>query len=313
MLKKTDIKSFLDPSIIAKIENLELRARMIVEGFMIGLHRSPYHGFSVEFSEHRPYMQGDSLKNLDWKVYAKREKFFIKQYEEETNLICHIFLDASNSMNFKYNAQVTKLEYAITLAAALSYIMINQQDAVGLATYSDHVHSFLPPKSNNVYLKTLFLELLKVNPSGKTLTSKCIDPLVNKINKRGLTIIISDFFDFTQPQQDNIKTDMFDSIMKTLKHIHYKKNEVIVFQILDPVEKNFNFDRDSIFVDIETGEEITTQPYFIQKAYQESMQEFINRFKTECLNYGIEYNLLETTTPFDKALLSYFSKRSKLF
>jgi len=170
-IKTKEVKSFLNPEVIAKIENLELRARMIVEGFMIGLHRSPYHGFSVEFSEHRPYMQGDSLKNLDWKVYAKSEKFFIKQYEEETNLICHIFLDVSSSMNFKYSSRITKFDYATTLAAALSYIMINQQDAVGLAIYSDHIHSYLPPKSNIVYLKTLFKELANTIPSGNTNTS----------------------------------------------------------------------------------------------------------------------------------------------
>ncbi|MEJ5351069.1 MAG: DUF58 domain-containing protein [Melioribacteraceae bacterium] len=308
-IKTKDVKSFLNPEIIAKIENLELRARMIVEGFMIGLHRSPYHGFSVEFSEHRPYMQGDSLKNLDWKVYAKSEKFFIKQYEEETNLICHIFLDASSSMNFKYSSRFTKFEYATTLAAALSYIMINQQDAIGLAIYSDHIHSYLPPKSNLVYLKTLFTELAKTIPSGNTNTSSCIDSVVNKITKRGLTIIISDFFDFPSKSED----DIVDSIMTTLKHIHYKKNEIIVFQILDPIEMNFGFDRDSVFIDLETKDEITTQPYLIQKAYQDAMKDFLSKLKSECLNYGIQYNLIDTSTPFDRALLSYFSKRAKLF
>jgi len=308
-IKTKEVKSFLNPEVIAKIENLELRARMIVEGFMIGLHRSPYHGFSVEFSEHRPYMQGDSLKNLDWKVYAKSEKFFIKQYEEETNLICHIFLDVSSSMNFKYSSRITKFDYATTLAAALSYIMINQQDAVGLAIYSDHIHSYLPPKSNIVYLKTLFKELANTIPSGNTNTSNCIDSIVNKINKRGLTIIISDFFDFPSKSEN----DIVDSIMTTLKHIHYKKNEIIVFQILDPIEMNFGFDRDSIFIDLETKDEITTQPYLIQKAYQDAMKDFLNKLKTECLNYGIQYNLIETTTPFDRALLNYFSKRARLY
>ncbi len=310
-IKTKDIKSFLNPSVIAKIENIELRARMIVEGFMIGLHRSPYHGFSVEFSEHRPYMQGDPLKNLDWKVYAKREKFFIKQFEEETNLICHIFLDSSNSMNFKYSSQITKLEYATTLAAALSYIMINQQDAVGMAIYSDKVHAYLPPKSNNVYLRTIFTHLTKVNPSGVTLTSKSISPIINKINKRGLTIIISDFFDVYSENQ-TVK-DIIDSIMMTLKHIHYKKNEIIIFQILDPIEKNFAFENDSIFIDIETSNKIATQPYLIQKSYQDVMREFLSNLKAECLNLGIEYNLIDTTTTFDKALLSYFSKRVKLY
>ncbi|MCX7798645.1 MAG: DUF58 domain-containing protein [Melioribacter sp.] len=301
LLKTKDVRTYLNPEIISKIENLELRARTIVEGFMIGYHRSPYHGFSVEFSEHRPYMQGDSLRNIDWKVYAKREKYFVKQFEEETNLICHIFLDASNSMNFKYSSNITKLEYAVTLAAVLSYIMINQQDSVGLAVYSDHIHDYLNPKSNNVYLKNILTVLSNIKPQGATNTNKCIDQIVNKISKRGLTIIISDFF------------DDINLIINTLKHIHFKKNEVIAFQILDPAEKNFGFETDSIFVDLETKEQITTQPYHIKKAYQNAMNDFLGRLKSECLNYGIEYNLIDTSNTFDKALLSYFSKREKMY
>jgi len=299
-VKTQDYKKFLDPVVISKLKTLELRARMVVEGFKVGLHRSPYHGFSVEFSEHRPYMQGDALKNIDWKVYAKNEKYFIKQFEEETNLICNIFIDVSRSMNYKHTAKITKLDYAKTLAAALSYVMIDQQDSVGLAIYSDKIHSYLPPKSNRVYLKTILSALNQIEPGGATVTSKCLDSVAEKIKKRGLTIIISDFFD-----------DM-ESILKALKHIHYKKNEVIVFQILDPIEKNFGFGSDSIFVDLETGEQMTTQPHQIQKAYQQAMNEFMNKLKSECLNYGIEYNVIETTQPFDKALISYFAKRSRM-
>lgn len=299
-VKAKDYRKFLDPSVISKIKSLELKARMIVEGFMVGLHRSPYHGFSVEFSEHRPYMQGDPIRNVDWKVYAKREKYFIKQFEEETNLICNIFVDISRSMQFKHTSDVSKLEYGITLAAALSYIMINQQDAVGLTLYSDRVHDYLPPKSNRVYLKTLLTALNRIKPSGATQTSKCLDSVAEKIKKRGLTIIISDFFD--DP----------DSIISALKQIHYRKNEVIVFQVLDPVEKNFGFDRDSIFVDLETDEKITTQPHHIRKAYQQAMAEYLNRLKSSCLNYGIEYNLIETDQHFDKAIIAYFAKRQRM-
>ena len=299
-VKTQDYKKFLDPVVISKLKTLELRARMVVEGFKVGLHRSPYHGFSVEFSEHRPYMQGDALKNIDWKVYAKNEKYFIKQFEEETNLICNIFIDVSRSMNYKHTAKITKLDYAKTLAAALSYVMIDQQDSVGLAIYSDKIHSYLPPKSNRVYLKTILSALNQIEPGGATVTSKCLDSVAEKIKKRGLTIIISDFFD-----------DM-DSILTALKHIHYKKNEVIVFQVLDPVEKNFGFGSDSIFVDLETGEQMTTQPHQIQKAYRQAMSEFTNKLKSECLNYGIEYNVIETTQPFDKALIGYFAKRSRM-
>ncbi len=299
-VKASDYKKFLDPAVISKLRTLELKARMIVEGFMVGLHRSPYHGFSVEFSEHRPYMQGDPIKNIDWKVYAKREKYFIKQYEEETNLICNIFLDISKSMQFKNKSALTKLEYGITLTAALSYLMINQQDAVGLTLYSDKIHNYLPPKSNRVYLKTLLTSLNQVKPSGATTTAKCLDSVAEKIKKRGLTIIISDFF------------DDLNSIMTALKHIHYKKNEVIIFQLLDPIEKSFGFDRDSIFVDLETEEQMTTQPHQIKRAYQEAMNDYLNKLKSECLNYGIEYNLIETNQPFESALLSYFAKRARM-
>jgi uncharacterized protein (DUF58 family) len=299
-VKSKDYKNYLDPFVISKIKSLELRARAIVEGFMVGLHRSPYHGFSVEFSQHRPYMQGDPIKNIDWKVYAKREKYFIKQFEEETNLICNIFLDISKSMQFKHTSQLSKLDYGITLAAALCYILINQQDAVGLTVYSDKVYKYLPPKSNRVYLKTILIGLNNIKPAGSTNTAACLDSVAEKIKKRGLTIIISDFFD--DP----------DSVMKALKHIHYKKNEVLLFQLLDPVEKNFGFDRDSIFVDLETDEKMTTQPHQIKRAYQEAMNDYLNKLKSECLNFGIEYNLIETDQPFESALLSYFAKRARM-
>ncbi len=299
-VKSQDYKKFLDPLVISKLKTLELRARMVVEGFKIGLHRSPYHGFSVEFSEHRPYMQGDALKNVDWKVYAKKEKYFIKQYEEETNLICNIFIDVSKSMNYRHSSKITKLEYSTMLAASLAYVMIDQQDSVGLVIYSDKIHSYLAPKSHRVYLKTILAALDNIEPRGTTATSKCLNSVADKIKKRGLTIIISDFF------------DDLDSILNALKHIHYKKNEVIVFQILDPIEKNFGFESDSIFVDIETGEQITTQPHQIQQAYQQAMNEYLNKLKSECLNYGIEYNLIDTGQPFDKALISYFAKRTKM-
>ncbi|NMB81998.1 MAG: DUF58 domain-containing protein [Ignavibacteria bacterium] len=300
IVKSRDFRKYLDPSVISKLKSLELKARTIVDGFMVGLHRSPYHGFSVEFSEHRPYMQGDPIKNIDWKVFAKREKYFIKQFEEETNLICNIFLDISKSMQFKHSATVSKIDYGITLAAALSYILINQQDSVGLTTFSDKIYDYFPPKSNRVYLKTLLTGLNKIKPTGSTKTASCLDSVAEKIKKRGLTIIISDFF------------DDLSSVMKALKHIHYKKNEIIVFQLLDPIEKSFGFDRDSIFVDLETDEQMTTQPHQIKRSYQEAMNDYLTKFKNECLNYGIEYNLIETDQPFDKALVSYFAKRERM-
>lgn len=296
-----EYRNLLDPSFVSKLNSLELRARLVVEGFLVGLHKSPYHGFSVEFSEHRAYMQGDNLKDVDWKVFGKTEKYFIKQYEEETNLRSYIFLDQSNSMAYASGNNISKLEYALTLAAALSYLMIHQQDAVGLTLYSDKINKFHPPKSSRAYLQEILKNLANVQASEKTNTAESLSEAAEKIKRRGLVIIISDFF------------DDINSVLKALKHFSYKKNEVIVFQVLDPMEKIFSFGKDAIFKDLETGDELTTQPYQIQKAYREAMTEFTNRIKSECLNANIDYNLLDTSDPYDKALLRYIQKREKLY
>jgi len=300
-LTTQEYKKLLDPSIISKLNSLELRARLVVEGFMVGLHKSPYHGFSVEFTQHRPYIQGDGLKDIDWKIYGKTEKFFIKQYEEETNLKSYILLDTSNSMNFSSGNNFKKLEYASTLVAALTYLMIKQQDAVGLALYAESIIKYLPPKMSKAYMHEILKSLAIIEPSEKTRTAECLSLIAEKIKRRGLVIIVSDFFDDV------------NSILKALKHFRYQKHEVIVFQVLDPVERSFSFGRDAVFKDLETSEEMTTQPYQIQKSYREAMNEFTGKIKAECLNANIEYNLLETSAAFDKALFSYIQKRSKLY
>jgi uncharacterized protein (DUF58 family) len=296
-----EYKNLLDPSIIPKINSLELRARLVVEGFMVGLHKSPYHGFSVEFTQHRPYMQGDGLKDVDWKVYGKTEKFYIKQYEEETNLRSYILLDVSKSMQFSSGNNVSKLEYASTLAAALSYLMMKQQDAFGLTLYSDRIVQYLPPKATKSYLRQILKSLVSVEASDTTNTAACLNSVAEKIKRRGLVIIISDLF------------DDIESVISALKHFSYQKNEIIVFQILDPIERNFAFGRDAIFKDMESEEELTTQPYQIQKAYKLAIEEFIGRIKSECLNSKIDFNIIETSTPFDKALMSYIQKRRRLY
>jgi uncharacterized protein (DUF58 family) len=296
-----DYRKYLLPSVISKINSFELKARLIVEGFMVGLHKSPYHGFSVEFSEHRPYLQGDNIKDIDWKVFGKTERYFIKQYEEETNLRSYILLDSSASMNYKSEGNISKFEYASTLAAALCYLMIKQQDAAGLTLYSDKIIRNYPPKVSRAYLNEMLKGLASENASSKTKTAECLNSIADKIKRRGLVVIISDLFDDTS------------SVISALKHFRYQKNEVIVFQVLDPVERNFSFGRDAIFHDLETDEEMTTQPYQIQKAYREAFDEFINKIKAECLNSNIEYNLIDTSVPFDKALFSYIQKRSRLY
>jgi uncharacterized protein (DUF58 family) len=298
---KDDYTKYLNPSIVSKLSSFELKARMIVEGFLLGLHRSPYHGFSIEFSQHRPYMQGDALKDIDWKVYGKTDRFFVKQYEEETNLKCHILLDISKSMTYASDKQISKLEYASLLTASLSYLLLKQKDAVGLCLYADRVVKNFPPKASNIYLRELLLALNNIKPSEKTNTAEALNIYAENIKRKGMVIIISDFFD------EPVK------VYSAIKHFAFKKHEVIVFQILDPYERNFSFGRDSIFIDLESGDEITTQPYQIQKAYKEAMTEFTNGLKNECLNNGIEYNLIDTSMSFDKALFAYLQKRSRIY
>jgi len=288
-----DYKNFLDPSFISKLNSLELKARLVVEGFMVGMHKSPYHGFSVEFSQHRAYMQGDNLKDVDWKVFGKTEKYFIKQYEEETNLRCNIFLDTSNSMAYSSGNNISKLDYSITLAAALSYLMVH--------LYAEKINKYLPPKSSRAYLQEILKILANVKASEKTNTAMSLSETAEKLKRKGLVVIISDFF------------DEIDSVLKAIKHFSYMNSEIIVFQVLDPMEKSFSFGKDAIFKDLETGDELTTQPYQIQKAYREAMVEFTGRIKTECLNSNIDYNLIDTSDPYDKALLRYIQKRSRLY
>ena len=300
MKRKNDFKRFLDPSIISKLKTLDLKARFVVEGFMVGLHKSPYHGFSAEFSEHRAYNQGDPIRNIDWKIYARKERFFIKQYEEETNLIAHVLLDSSNSMSFKRGGRISKFEYGKILAASLSYLLINQQDSVGFALYSDKIETYLKPKSNRVYLKEILVKINNSEPANKTATAESLNLIARAIKKRGLVVIISDFL------------DDYQSIISALKLFYYKKNEIILFQILDPFELSFAFDKDALFVDLETEERLSTQPQLIQKSYLEELNNFLSVFQNECRNYGIDYNLITTDAPFDKALLSFFNKRKRM-
>lgn len=299
-IDKTQYGSYLDPSVISKLASLELKARNVVEGFMVGLHKSPYHGFSVEFSEHRPYMQGDQLKDIDWKVLAKSDRYYIKQYEEETNLIAHIFLDVSKSMEFKHSGKITKLEYAKILSASLAYLLIQQQDSVGIGLFSDRLETYLPPRSTRIYLKNILKEINNVSASSKTNTAECLNSVSEKIKRRGMVILISDFF------------DDIDKVLSALKKLHYKKNDVILFQILDPIEESFAFEKNGVFIDLETGEEMTTQPHQIQTSYKNAFEEYLHKLKRECLSFGIEYNLINTNEQFDTALLSFIKRRAKL-
>ncbi len=297
---QNDYRKYLDPAVVSRLASLELKSKYIVEGFMLGLHRSPYHGFSIEFSQHRPYMQGDAPKDIDWKVYGKTDRYFVKQYEEETNLKVHILMDCSHSMSFAYNNRIPKFEYGAMLAAALAYLSIHQKDAAGITLYASEIIKSLLPRASGIYLNELLKAIANAKVEGKTNSGKCLSLIAEKINRRGLVIIISDFFD--DPA----------STISALKHFRFTRDEVIVFQILDPIEMSFAFGGDATFVDMESGEEMHTRPYHLQKVYGDAMQEFTGKLKKECLAGGIEYNLINTEMPFDKALFSYLQKRSRL-
>jgi uncharacterized protein (DUF58 family) len=279
---------------------MELRARLVVEGFIAGLHRSPYHGFSVEFAEHRPYLPGDEIKHIDWKIYAKTDRYYIKRYEEETNLKAYLILDTSASMGYASPGQMTKLDYGSYLAASLSYMMIKQQDAVGLTLFDEAIGTFLPPHGTRAYLRQILLTLQSVRGSGKTGAGRALHLVAERIRRRGLVIIISDLMD--NP----------DEIIAALKHFRHKKNEVIVMQVLDPLERSFGFESDALFRDMETDERMTTHPAHVRKEYRQAMKAFVDHYKRECLEHHIDYVLLDTKTPFDTALFAYLSKRERL-
>ncbi len=295
-----DYRKFLSPQFLSQLSKMEMKARFVVEGFLIGLHRSPYHGFSVEFAEHRQYMPGDPIRDIDWKVYAKTDRYYIKEYEEETNLKAYILLDASASMGYRSNG-ITKLEYGSYLAAALGYLMLKQKDAVGLAIFDEGMRSYLPPRSARSHLHDLLKELVKLKPSHTTQVSSTFHQLAERIRRRGLVVIISDLF--SEPED----------ILMGLKHFRYKKNEVIVFHILDPMEKSFTYQREAIFVDMETGEEILTQPWQIRKNYQEQIRDLVQLYKAKCGEGKIEYVAMDTSVPLDYALFAYLQKRKHLF
>ncbi|KXK54764.1 MAG: DUF58 domain-containing protein [Chlorobi bacterium] len=295
-----DLRSFLRPDVLSRIESLELRARLVVEGFITGLHRSPYHGFSVEFAEHRQYMPGDEIRAIDWKVYGRTDRYYIKQYEEETNLKGYVVVDASASMGYASEGNPTKFSYATSLAAALALLMIRQRDAAGVGVYDTELRNYLPASSRGSYLQEILRTLANARTAGGTGTARSLHLMAERIRRRGLVIVISDFFD--EPAQ----------VISALKHFRHKRNEVVAMQLLDPLERTFNFGNDATFRDMETGEEMVTQPYQIRAAYAQAMTDFTEHLKRECREHGIDYVLMDTATPFDKALAEYLNKRKTM-
>lgn len=284
---------------VATLDSISMRAKMVVEGYIIGQHRSPYHGFSVEFAEHRSYEPGDEIRHIDWKLYGKTNRLYVKRYEEETNLRAHLILDTSKSMAYT-SGGVSKLEYGSYLLAALSYLMIRQQDAAGVVLFDENIRSFIPPKSIPSHLNTLLNTLDIKAPGEDTRIEPVLHEMAERIKKRGLVIIISDLFD--DPE----------NIMNGLKHFRHSKQEVILFHILDRNELEFDFNTRTKFVDMESGEEITTDPWHVKNEYKNLIKGLQDYYRSECRLNLIDYVPLFTDDSLDKGLSEYFNKRQKL-
>ena len=295
-----DKRKYLHPETVALLNSMSLRARLVVEGYIIGHHRSPYHGFSVEFAEHRSYGPGDEIKHIDWKLFGKTDRLYVKRYQEETNLRAHIILDTSKSMLYA-SEKVSKLIYANSLAASLSYLMINQQDAVGLARFSEKIDTFIPPKARPSHLNLILSKLDDKDAGDDTQIGNVLHELADRIQKRGMVILISDLLD--KPE----------NIMKGLKHFRHQNQEVIVFHILDRKESEFDFDTRTKFLDMETGEEIVTEPWHIRSNYNELISQLERKYKSNCRENLIDYVPLFTDQSLDIGITEYLIKRSKLF
>src|SRR5580658_67829 len=291
-------RQFLDPAVIARLGSLELKARTIVEGFLSGLHRSPFKGFSVEFAEYRQYIHGDDLSTIDWKVYARSDRYHVKKFEEETNLDCHLMLDVSGSMGYGSRG-LTKLEYGSCLAAAIAYLMNRQRDAVGLMAFDERIVDMLPASARPGHLRALLLSLDRLRAGKETDVSKPLHQLADSLSKRGIVVLISDLLD--EPE----------AVIRGLKHVRFRGTDVIVFHVLDPDEIDFPFNRPTRFEDLETTEEIMAVPGLVRELYLRQMGALIDRYKRELGVTGIDYQLLKTTDPLELALLSYLSTRAR--
>jgi uncharacterized protein (DUF58 family) len=294
-------RPFLDPAVVARLGTLELKARTIVEGFLSGLHRSPFKGFSVEFAEYRQYIPGDDLSTMDWKVYARSDRYYIKKFEEETNLDCHLLLDVSGSMAYGSHHGMTKFEYGAVLAASLGYLMNRQRDAVGLTAFDESIVSMLPASARPGHLTALLVTLDRLRTGRMTNVSKPLHQLATTLTKRGIVVLISDLLD--DPAE----------IVRGLKHFQFRGIDVIVFQVLDHDEIEFPFDRATRFEDLETAEEIMAVPGAVREHYLREIGGLIERYRRELGAVGIDYQLLDTNRPLEMALLSYLSTRAKAY
>jgi uncharacterized protein (DUF58 family) len=291
--------NYLDPRTLASLEGLELRARSIVEGFVSGKHRSPRRGFSVEFAEHREYAPGDDLRRLDWKVFGRTDKLYLKQYEEETNLACHLVVDTSESMAYRGpDAPLSKLDYARCVAAALAHLVLRQQDAAGVITFDNQIRSVLRPSNNPAHLKQLIGVLEQAEQGADSTIGSALADVAQRLTKRSLIVVVSDLFDDEE------------SVLRSLEQLRHRRHDVIVLHTLDAAELDFPFRDIARFRDLESAGAVVADPRVLRRAYREEIDGFLQRIRTGCRSRHIDYALMTSDAPLDLALSAFLARRS---
>ena len=287
---------FLDPDILKQLPNMELRARRLVEAVFVGYHKSPQFGYSVEFADHREYVHGDDLRTVDWRVWARRNKYYVKRFEMESQLKTTLLLDISRSMDFG-DGRLTKLEYGSYLAATLAYLLIHQNDMAGLVTFDREIKSYIPPRGNRAHLRMLLHILGAVQPGPHTNVPKVCHHLAETIKSRGMIILISDLFDNE------------DDIIHALRHFQHKKHDVVVFHLLDDSELNLPYEELSNFIDVESGRRVAVDPATFRGTYKERVSAFCEKVRNGCQQTNIDYNLVTCSTPFEKVIGEFLKFR----
>ena len=293
------VDNYLDPEGLARVGNMELVAKQVVEGFLTGRHRSPYHGFSVEYMDHRNYTPGDELRTLDWKILARTDKYFVKLFEDETNLRAHILLDCSESMAFS-SGGISKLEYGSYLAAALTYLLLRQNDAVGLVQFDTAVRHFIPPAAHPSQFRRVLQYLNENESGGDTDVGTILHEVAERIKRRGLVILISDLIDNEE------------KIAAGLQHFRHNKHEVLVFHVMDDAELTFPYERLTRFKDMEGAGRVVANPKSLRRKYLTRINEFLAQVKRDCFERKVSYQLANTNEPYDQFLAAYLDTRSRL-
>ena len=299
MTPTTTPARFLDPELLARIGSLELLARAVVEGFMSGLHRSPYTGFSTEFTEYRQYNPGDDLRYLDWRLLGRTDRYFIKKYRADTNTQCHVLIDTSASMDYAHASSVTKLQYAQFLAASIAYLLNRQQDAVGLVAFSDKVHTHVPARNRTGHMRTIFGTLSMLQPGGETRLAESLHQLAEILTRRGIVVLISDFYDYA------------DRLKEAFQHLRFKGHDLVAFHVLDQNELDFDFtDPVLLLEDAETQEQMPVIREVVTGGYRERMRQHVDDMRSCAAANHVDYEMLTTQQPLDFALFSFLSRRA---